>query len=216
MKTIKTTLFAVLTSLAVVVGFAAPASADIYGTNVKWATTNIPVKVHASDVGSNRIKTGLNYWTVTNLTPKIGGGSCLDSAGHPQGCVDISDGAHFADATWVAAAERYALADGTIVACTIQFSGDYRWGAGSSLRVQVDDIAAHEFGHCVGHAHTSDATIASIMQPQVKNWNGLQKYDIDQDLILYPNVVAAFQTSVKQQVYKQTFVTKKDGSEVTL
>ena len=187
-------------------GFTAPAGADIYGTNVKWATTDVPVKVHSSQVGNRAVKQGINYWTVTNVNPQIGGGSCLDASGIPQGCVDVSDGASFADSTWLAAAERYTLADGTIVGCTIQYSGDQRWGAGSSLQVLIDDVASHEFGHCVGLAHTSDSTVPSIMQPSVKNWNGLQQYDIEQAGILYP---AATATAVKgQKIYKTTLVLK--------
>lgn len=203
-------IVALAVAFTMAIAVAPSANADIYGTNVKWASTTVPVKIHANDVGNARVRTGVNYWDVTNLNLNPGGGSCLDSSGTPQGCIDISSGVHFADSTWVAAAERYSLADGTIVGCTVQFSGDKRWGAGSSLRVLVDDIAAHEVGHCVGHAHTSDLTIDSIMQPSTKNWNGLQRYDIEQDLILYPNVVSAFTTSVKgQKVYKTTFVVTK-------
>lgn len=176
---------AAVTVLALAGITAAPARADIYGTNIRWASTTIPVKVHVHDVRTRVVKQGVNYWTVTNLTPRIGGGTCM-AGGVPDGCVDIGDGAHFADSTWVAAAERFSIPDGTIVGCWIRYSGDKYWGAGSSLRPMVDDAAAHEFGHCVGHAHTSDPAIPSVMQPALKNWNGLQPYDVSEDLRLYP------------------------------
>ena len=174
--------------LAVLTAFlsVSPAHAEIYGPNVRWASTDVPVKIHVRDVSATRIRAGVHSWDVTNLSPRIGGGSCLDAAGIPQGCVDVSDRAVFTDPTWLAAADRYTLADGTIVGATVRFSGSQRWGPGSSLRVLVDDVAAHEFGHGVGFAHELDPSIPSIMQPIVRDWNGLQPFDVTEAQRLYP------------------------------
>ena len=187
-----------------------PASADIYGTNIRWDHTDVAVKIHTRDISANRVKTGIKAWDVTNLSPKVTGGSCLDSAGVPQGCIDIADGVEFNDPSWAAAAERYTLADGTIYGCTIQYSSRVIDRAGSSWRTVIDDIGSHEGGHCFGHAHTSDPSIPSVMQPIVKNWNGLQQYDIDEDRILYPFVdTSAAAVSVsRSQLKVEKFIIK--------
>jgi predicted Zn-dependent protease len=170
-RTRATFLLACLAVVMAAILSAAPAKADTYGW--KWAKTTISV---ADLTHSQRTKDAITRWdAVTPLT--------LDRVGGRTADIVVRWG-DLSETGWAGSAD-WTLTGGVATHCEIVVDRN-RLNTRSLRQQYMTSVVLHEVGHCLGLAHTTDLTVASIMDAFiVSNWQYPQPYDIGQLALLY-------------------------------
>ena len=155
------------------------------GNPVKWSTDSVTFSVNTSggpEYAISAIQTGMASWTNAStayLTLVYGGSTSSSGVNNADGYNKISFGEPGSGYLGVARF-RY-NASGQLTDCDIILRINHSWSEST-----LGDVAAHEFGHCIGLDHTSDSS--TTMYPTVRQGaSTLSQDDINGISFLYPS-----------------------------